>query len=517
MNKLIYIIATCICTFLLASCSGDEKEKMLGQLAELERQNLAYESMTNDTLAKELVGYFEHHGTSNERMRAHYMLGCTYRDMGESPLAVLSFQDAIAQADTTATDCDLRTLCSIYSQLGWMFHCQLLLTDEIAARSRSQHFAEKLGNMWIAISEKKLSAGVYTLLNKPDSAEAGIREVIQLYRKHGYEQDAIQAYTMLMFLYVDKPDSLDALKRLIDQFDQKCTLFDERHELVGAKKQFYYYKGKYFEGIGRLDSAEYYYRKLYYPAMPFTMKEAMYKGLLGVFQKHSTPDSVFKYAQLCCEVNDSSITLKDRELVAQMTASYNYNNYQQQARMMEKKMYTVSNYLILATALLVVCVLLFLSYYWRSTARMRANEARMMAYDQIVKKAESASQEVSARHDASRKSLVNSALRLRLIEQASDNTKCAKATEDDWRQMEKEINDHYPGFSDTLRGFLPGINTTYYRICLGVKFQLSPLQIASLIARSHQTIASARSRMYAKAFGKKGSTANFDEFIANIA
>lgn len=154
MNKPIYIIATCICTFLLASCSGDEKEKMLGQLAELERQNLAYESMTNDTLAKELVGYFEHHGTSNERMRAHYMLGCTYRDMGESPLAVLSFQDAIAQADTTATDCDLRTLCSIYSQLGWMFHGQLLLTDEIAARSRSQHFAEKLGNMWIAISEK---------------------------------------------------------------------------------------------------------------------------------------------------------------------------------------------------------------------------------------------------------------------------------------------------------------------------------------------------------------------------
>ena len=83
--------------------------------------------------------------------------------------------------------------------------------------------------------------------------------------------------------------------------------------------------------------------------------------------------------------------------------------------------------------------------------------------------------------------------------------------------MEKEINDHYPGFSDTLRGFLPGINTTDYRICLGVKFQLSPLPIASLIARSHQTIASARSRMYAKAFGKKGSTANFDEFIANIA
>jgi len=237
MNKPIYIIATCICTFLLASCSGDEKEKMLGQLAELERQNLAYESMTNDTLAKELVGYFEHHGTSNERMRAHYMLGCTYRDMGESPLAVLSFQDAIAQADTTATDCDLRTLCSIYSQLGWMFHGQLLLTDEIAARSRSQHFAEKLGNMWIAISEKKLSAGVYTLLNKPDSAEAGIREVIQLYRKHGYEQDAIQAYTMLMFLYVDKPGVKFQLSPL-----QIASLIARSHQTIASARSRMYAK-----------------------------------------------------------------------------------------------------------------------------------------------------------------------------------------------------------------------------------------------------------------------------------
>ena len=55
---------------------------------ELERQNRADSVMTNDSLAEHLVKYFDRHGTPNERMRAHYILGRTYADMGEAPRAV---------------------------------------------------------------------------------------------------------------------------------------------------------------------------------------------------------------------------------------------------------------------------------------------------------------------------------------------------------------------------------------------------------------------------------------------
>ena len=65
--------------------------------------------------------------------------------------------------------------------------------------------------------------------------------------------------------------------------------------------------------------------------MLFAEQNPMYKGLLGVFQKRDIADSVFKYAQLYCAVNDSSIALNDQERIAQMTASYNYENYQRQA------------------------------------------------------------------------------------------------------------------------------------------------------------------------------------------
>ena len=61
----------------LAACSGDGSQ-MRAQLEELERQNRADSVMTNDTLAERLVKYFDRHGTPNERMRAHYILGRTY-------------------------------------------------------------------------------------------------------------------------------------------------------------------------------------------------------------------------------------------------------------------------------------------------------------------------------------------------------------------------------------------------------------------------------------------------------
>ena len=69
----------------LAACSGDGSQ-MRAQLEELERQNRADSVMTNDTLAERLVKYFDRHGTPNERMRAHYILGRTYADMGRHPL-----------------------------------------------------------------------------------------------------------------------------------------------------------------------------------------------------------------------------------------------------------------------------------------------------------------------------------------------------------------------------------------------------------------------------------------------
>lgn len=94
---------------LLAGCSGDKAQR-LQQLEQLEQQNRSGEPMLNDSLAEELVNYFDHYGDANERMRSSYILGRTYYCLEELPRALETYMEAADCADTTSADCDFAKL-----------------------------------------------------------------------------------------------------------------------------------------------------------------------------------------------------------------------------------------------------------------------------------------------------------------------------------------------------------------------------------------------------------------------
>ena len=326
MRKLLFIIVS---TVIFSACVENGKNHAV--LDEADSLNRNYIPLTSDSLLKEATAYFDSHGTPNERLRAHYLLGCAYRDMGESPRAIETWHDAVNCADTTATDCDYKTLGKAYSQMANLFYSQLLLSDAVDARKKAYHFTILSKDTLVAIHEYKMMASPYLLQSKNDSAEIILKEALGLYQKHGYLQEELKASTMLMYLYADQPSKNTALKDLIDRYESECSLFDENHELPPSKRQYYYYKGRYYESVDMLDSAEMCYRKVFYPGISYLNANPMYKGLLSVYQKMHIADSIAKYANLYCMSIDSSSILKDRELTAQMAASYNYNRYQKQA------------------------------------------------------------------------------------------------------------------------------------------------------------------------------------------
>ena len=73
-------IVLSVAGLLVVSCSDGSRQRL--QLEELERQNRADSLVTNDSLARDLTQWFDRHGTSNEQLRAHYILGRTYADLG---------------------------------------------------------------------------------------------------------------------------------------------------------------------------------------------------------------------------------------------------------------------------------------------------------------------------------------------------------------------------------------------------------------------------------------------------
>ena len=53
-------------------------------------------------------------------------------------------------------------------------------------------------------------------------------------------------------------------------------------------------------------------------------------------------------------------------------------------------------------------------------------------------------------------------------------------------------------------------------VYLRIKVRMQPKDIATLTAHSKESVASTRSRLYHKVFGKKGSTKDWDDFILSI-
>ena len=352
-----------------------KSQRMRYDLLRLKAENKAFVPLSSDSIAKDLVSYYDTWGNANERLMAHYLLGCTYRDMGEAPQAIDTYLDAINQADTTSKDCDYKTIFRVYAQMARLYHKQLLLSEEIEARKRVRHYALLSKDTFNAIFALDKSTAAYILLNKKDSAELLQKEVYRQYMDNGYTQEALLSSTKLMYIYLNYPEKISEVKSLMDEYEAKSNDFNGNHELSGPKRQYYSYKGHYYEMLNKMDSAEYYYRKVYYSGMPFVAKDPMYKGLLSVFMKCHQADSIAKYAKLYCEVNDSSIAKKDQELTAQMAASYNYYRYQKEARENEVKANNVRIALVTILALLVIISILL----WNKFQKIKKRKQKEIA------------------------------------------------------------------------------------------------------------------------------------------
>jgi len=88
-------------------------------------------------------------------------------------------------------------------------------------------------------------------------------------------------------------------------------------------------------------------------------------------------------------------------------------------------------------------------------------------------------------------------------------------SESDWTELAEAVDNVYNGFSEKLYS-LYNMSNQDYRVSLLIKARIQPKDIATLTAHSKESIASTRSRLYQKVFGKKGSTRDWDDFILSI-
>ena len=534
--------------FAMTACTADH---------EAMRQRLKYVSDCNraDTVFTErwlptvdsLVSYFDHHGSANDRMMAHYVQGRVYHDMGEAPRALECYQRAAEQADTTRTDCDLYTLYAVYGQMATLFHRQYLPDDEMQAQEMAERIAWKDRDTLNALKAFELRIRPYYLNGEKDSMLFVAKKAREKYLTAGYRKEAAQVVYISLNICLDRQNVSEA-RQWLGIYEQESGNFDEDGNLIKGG-MFYYDKGRYLLQIGQIDSAKLYFEKTLAKGLP----EAGYKGLLSVYEQKKKPDSIAKYAKLFAAANDSNFMHVNQQQVEQVRASYNYRKHVKEAQRL-KEANTLRGWL-LCLGLLTLLVLLFLLLWVRAKARERKRRLQELHriheelqakyvlltedYEQKLEEmklqqeqaadsddSQSISQKIEALSFAIRKANIKKeeiAMNTAHIQESAafrrlqDDPTIARNDEGIWAEVEAVIIETYPGFTDRLRLLLPKMSGKEWQVSLLLKAQLTHQLIAEIICETQGGESNIRRRLSKKLFpSETPSSSKFDDFIGSL-
>ena len=359
MRNLLYIVVT---TMILAACVGDGKEHAVldraqriindhpdsalfildsleqsshdfsrsnirrWQLLRLMAQNKCDTVFRSDSLQIVLTNYYDHRGTPNERMIAHYLLGRAKSDMGEAPEAMRCYQEAVACADTTSFDCDWWNLTRIYLQLADEYYSSYMPMEMKEALRLSRICALHAGDTITSIIAYAKLSEVYELTDSKDSAAIAIREAAQLFENEGRHDLASQIQSLLIEYEVEK-GNLEEASRIVKYYESHSGYFDDNHEIEKGREIYYYSKGLFYLGAGRPDSAECMFRKLLHRAQDMNDTHAAHLGLREKYLLTGPKDSLVKYALLSESSNDSLYQENYKANVHLLQKRFNYTRH----------------------------------------------------------------------------------------------------------------------------------------------------------------------------------------------
>ena len=336
-------------------------------------QNKCDTVFRSDSIQRLLVDYYKKHGTANERMLSHYLLGRAYYDMGEMPISLNAYQ--LALADTTGTGQDYYQLTRIHAQISNIFFKQNLIDDQLKHIDLSVKYALLSHDTIGAILNNTQKVYAYERKGEIDSAIYVCNNNFITFRKMAMQRKAAQVVGTLAYLYVKK-NEIEKAKEYFDLYETESGYFDESRNIAKGREIHYYLKGNYYLYSGKTDSAEICFRKELREGKDFNNQNAASKGLALLFQKTHRPDSAAKYALYSYAMNDSVYAHMATEEVERMKAMYDYTRHQELAHQAEKESARKTTLLrwILFVSLLVLFATFYIAYRYK---QKKQNETRL--------------------------------------------------------------------------------------------------------------------------------------------
>ena len=361
----------------------DKASRMRLLMLKAKAQNKLYLPMPSDTIFNEVVSYYDRHGSANDRMLSRYLLGCIYRDMDNGPKAVRCYLEAVEQADTTDKNCDYRVLCRLYGQLTEFYKMRNLPKEALQELDKSIYYAEKAGDTVSACFGHEAMIYLHYALGDTVSALSKVEDCRNRYLEHGMHEEAAGVYPVLIYVCIERGQFSKA-RYYMDIYERESGLFDSSNNILAGHEHYYKIRGMYSLGVGDVDSAEYYYRKL--GNYNFGYESA--QGLLKVYSVKNENDSVSKYTRLCEAEMDSILTQKKASELIQASSSHTFDRIKTKANKSRK--------ILTVIALLCAVVAVVLVFYGRR--QFRKYKSRIANLGNSLSETEEAYRQISNSH-----------------------------------------------------------------------------------------------------------------------
>lgn len=507
-----------------------------------------------DEQAEQLVTYFEDNGDERLLPTAYYYGGRICAENENVPQALAYFRKAekLLTDDHShpmpEDDQDKALLSKVYSQMGYLFVYRNMF-EEARACSQKSYELDKAIRDTIGMIYNLRDIGIsYKWADKEKEALPLFYQARQLANKTEDEFMRTSINLQLSGTYLDL-NELDSAKKYalpllntIDRTDSSAVLC-----LIS----------KIYQKSDQIDSADYYSHLL----LKYGKKDAICEAHqilteINIMKNRSAEalQHYREYQELRYWIDKANSTTD----IAQANSAYNYQKKEAENNELKTENDRKEKILLMTVAAIIVLVLVFFLFFNRYRHRQAAklkelerikndlfqqSEEYRQQSRQRIAELEVQLQVAGTANDNLRQQLENEKGKLEaslemaiLKERESKQSLCIirdsnvycrilrltnegspqAITDEDWQELSSIINQEYKGFTLRLFELCGKMSELEYRVCLLIKADTDLNKIAEILIKAQPTISTTRSRLYQKAFGKKGHAKDWDAVIKSL-
>ena len=418
---------------------------------------------------------------------AEYHEALSLIDQGDAPAALTLLEKAGQKATTDS----LRAL--VESQKGTLFFNQHLLDRSLASYQRAYTFDKQAGDTLGLIYDLRDMGNVYRAQDD-DSCIVCFRQARDLAIAFGHQpmQRDVESQMAGYYLYHDQ---LQEARRLL----LPALAYTDSANASGL----HFMMADLYHRSGKQDSAILYYNKVLAHGSLYARRGAhrqLADYALSMGQTEEANAHIQQYGML----SDSILGENDADALRRMTALYDYSLRERENVRLEKLVMFVS-----ATALTLILILTFFIFYYRK--KREVFRLRLQQMELLVAEHQNKPERITAKEQDT----LSQTPIMQHIQRLLADIHQPTMTTEDWQQLEALFAQSLPHFLPRLQEFCQ-LSLQERRVSMLLRLGITPMDIGQLTAHSKQSVTNTRSRLFEKAFGRKGSPADWDQLVSSL-